>query len=345
MGKDQLQYFHIEKSHLKDDKIFGFNLYIYHPVSKSYTIYLHGNSPLTREKEEFMDFMLEKGGQLAVSLNQSKTFLRSMEYQKEDIPSLKTQPIDELEKQQKEMKELLEQESEDLFPFKEILSQSALNNNFKPLIQRARLEIMTFSPRISVNVSTASYLAEHLLKEDNHLNRTVALCYFIAKNMDIKDESTLAAMVCASYFAHIGQTGLDLFFSRTEQLKLSPKQKNRYQKHPGLAHHLMRKSKADIDTRVFKIIEDHHERQDGRGYPRGLMGANLDTLAMILGAVSHILEYSSGRITGSPVPLSVVLRNMKDKTFTAGLEFQFGDKIYDNLVNLLTSSPKDSEAA
>lgn len=339
-------FFHIEKVHLKDDRIFAFNIHVYHPVTKEYTLYLHGNSPLTKEKDEFLNFILDKGGELAISTKQCKTFLRSMEFVTDDIPSLRSdEVIDPLEAQSMAYQTILHEQEEEIFPFKEILSDVCENDDFTPLINRARLEIMTFSPRISQSVSTATYLAQQFLTLDSHLSRIVTLSYFMAKNMDMNDEDTLGDLVCAAFFAHIGQTQLDLFFSRNAQLKLSPSQKNKYQKHPALSQHLIRKSKAELSDRVLKIIEDHHERSDGRGYPRGMMGANLDPLALILGAVSHILEYSSGRVTGQEVPLKTVLRNMKEKTFAAGLEFQFGDRIYENLINLLSTSTASKEAA
>lgn len=340
------EYFHIQKAHLKEDRIFAFNLHVYHPVTKKYTLYLHGNGPLTKEKEEFLDYILSKGGELAVSVNQCKTFLRSMEYGADEIPSLKgNDSVGPLESQSLAYQSLLKEQKEELFPFKEVLSNVCENGDFTPLINRARLEIMTFSPRISQSVSTATFLAQHFLTIDNHLNRIVTLSYFMAKNMDMSDEKTLGDLICASFFAHIGQTQLDLFFSRNAQLKFSSVQKNKFEKHPGLGQHLIRKSKAELDDRVLKIIEDHHERSDGRGYPKGTMGANLDPLALILGAVSHILEYSSGRVTGQEVPLKTVLKNMKEKTFAAGLEFQFGDRIYENLINLLSTSTASAEAA
>ncbi len=343
MKMQESEYFHITKEHLKGEKIFGFNLFIFHPVSGKYTIYLYGNSPLTKEKMEFMDFLLSKGGELAVARKQSKTFLRSLDHKQEDIPSLKEKDEDPLDKRGRELKEVLSNSTEEVFPFKEVLSASSQSGDFLPIIRRARLEIMAFSPRVSPCVSLASYLAESLLKEDNHTNRIVALSYYMAKNLDMRDESTLGDLVCAAFLSHIGLTQLDLFYSQNACLNFSPKQKNKYQKHPGLSHHLIRKSKVELNERVLKIIEDHHERDDGRGYPRGIMGSALEPLSLILGAVAHVLEYASGKVTGSPTPLTSVLRNLKEKTFAPGLEFQFGDTIYDNLINLLSTNTEPEE--
>lgn len=343
MSTTESEYFHIEKEHLKGERIFGFNLFIYHPVSGKYTVYLYGNSPLTSEKMEFLDFLISKGGELAVPRKQSKTFLRSLEYQQEDIPSLREKEEDPLEKRGRELKEVLGAESEEIFPFKEVLGLASKSNDFTAIIRRARLEIMAFSPRVSPCVSLASYLAEHLLKDDNHTNRIVALSYYMAKNLDMKDESTLGDLVCGAYLAHIGMTQLDLFYSQNACLNFSPNQRNKFQKHPGLAHHIIRKSKVELNERVLKIIEDHHERDDGRGYPRGIMGSALGPLSLILGAVSHVLEYASGKITGSPTPLASVLRNLKNRTFAPGLEFQFGDTIYNSLINILSTNTESEE--
>jgi HD-GYP domain-containing protein (c-di-GMP phosphodiesterase class II) len=47
---------------------------------------------------------------------------------------------------------------------------------------------------------------------------------------------------------------------------------------------LVAKSK-DIDFEILAIIENHHERMDGSGYPRGIRGATIPLLARIAGLV------------------------------------------------------------
>jgi HD-GYP domain-containing protein (c-di-GMP phosphodiesterase class II) len=41
----------------------------------------------------------------------------------------------------------------------------------------------------------------------------------------------------------------------------------------------------DVDREVLGIIENHHERLDGSGYPRGTQGASIPLLARIAGLV------------------------------------------------------------
>jgi HD-GYP domain-containing protein (c-di-GMP phosphodiesterase class II) len=41
----------------------------------------------------------------------------------------------------------------------------------------------------------------------------------------------------------------------------------------------------DVDFEVLAIIENHHERMDGSGYPRGIEGAAIPVLARIAGLV------------------------------------------------------------
>jgi HD-GYP domain-containing protein (c-di-GMP phosphodiesterase class II) len=41
----------------------------------------------------------------------------------------------------------------------------------------------------------------------------------------------------------------------------------------------------DVDFEILAIIENHHERMDGSGYPRGMDGASIPLLARIAGLV------------------------------------------------------------
>lgn len=54
--------------------------------------------------------------------------------------------------------------------------------------------------------------------------------------------------------------------------------------HPKMGADMVEKSQ-EVDFEVLGIIENHHERADGSGYPRGLEGAAIPLLARIAGIV------------------------------------------------------------
>jgi cyclic di-GMP phosphodiesterase len=54
--------------------------------------------------------------------------------------------------------------------------------------------------------------------------------------------------------------------------------------HPKMGADLVGKSN-NIDFEILGIIENHHERMDGSGYPRGIEGASIPLLARIAGLV------------------------------------------------------------
>lgn len=336
------EYFFIEQSHLKDKKIFPFHLYVFNPLSKAYTFFLAANNPLIREKKELMDFICSKGGKIAILKNQQLTFMRSMNLSVYDIPSLLEEPKHELEKARFEKEK--EASKVPKFDTKEEFSKILKTQNFMAFIEAARREISLFNLRTSHTVSLAPYLAEKFMHEDNHLNRVVAFSYFMAKVNDIIDQESLADLVCAAFLSHIGLTQYAPKTVQAAQVQLNKEQFKNYQKHYGHSLHLIKRSQIELSPRCLKIIEQHHERIDGSGYPNQRKADHIEQLSLFLGAVAHIFEYSSGRITGSTVSLERTISLMKSKTKTSGLEFEFGDTILSSL-NLLLKSEQNNKAA
>lgn len=339
-------YFHVDLELLKPKAyaIYPFQIFVYHPIAKNYNVFLHGNSPLTKEKLEFLKFITQKGGEVAISRKQKRTFLHSCRVKEEDIPSLKEVTEHEFITRQRERAKKREQkESKEKFHFKDELEKATKSDNWMPLIEEIRDLALTFPYTISHTVSLASTLAEKLLTKDSPTNRVVALSAHLAQGCGMKDPLALGDLICAAFLAHLGHTQMQMLFSQKAYLELSSPQRRDYSKHPGLSQHMIRKSGLIISERCNKILYQHHERFDGSGYPEYKQGQFIEPLALVLGASAHILEYSSGKITGSPVAMSVVIKNMKEKTLSPGLEIEFGDTIYESLIYLLDSPKKESE--
>lgn len=337
--------FHIEKADLREKKLFPYHIFVYNPSNNSYNPFLFANSPLTNEKSDFLEFILSKGGELAVDMKQKKTFLIHGDLNEEDIPSLNIQEH-ELERSRKENQSNLEMQNatNGEVKFKEDLKKSIDEDNFTEMISRVKDEVMTFSVRKSHTVSLSSYLGEKLLIEDHFINRIVAVSYYMAKNCDMRDEEALADIICAAFFCHLGHTQLDSKLTHKAHLEFTESELKQYKKHPNLSHHLLNKSGVELSERCMNIIFQHHERNDGSGYPMYKKGEHIDQLSLILGAVSHIFEYSYGHVTGSKTEMVKVIRNLKNKSFTAGLEFEFGDKIYESLINILSTDTVEEVA-
>lgn len=346
--KTEYDFFMIEREHLKDGKTFPFQIYVFNPLHKKYSMFLNGNRPLTKELETFLNYLLEKGGKLAILKNQRRTFLNSQEFHESDIPSLKARELHPLEKERimnVKLKEMHDQKN-GAFSFQTEFKKACLNDNFEKIIESARIEILTFSVTQSPTISLALQLTKTHLIQDNFLNRLVAISYFFAKTASIHDVEALSDIVCGAYLSHIGLTQLPLTMTRNPYSSLFDKDKKLFQKHTILGHHLIKKGQLEISERCKKIVLDHHERVSGSGYPAMKYNESIDTLALIVGSVAHLLEFSTGKINGSKLPIENIIIRMKNKTYSEGLEFDFGEKIFNILVNLIdTDKLEENKAA
>lgn len=345
----QDQFFTIELEQLKAEgnQTFPFHIYVYNPQSEKYSTFLFANSPMTQQKLDFLTYITQKGGRIAVNKNQENTFLTDRKVAKEEIEDLMEVPEHEFITRRRERLEKFEKKKERAqFHFKAELTNAVAQDDFMSLIREAREEAMTFSYTISHTVSLASYLAEKLLVKDTYINRVVALSFHLAKSCGMKDPIALGDLIVAAFLAHLGHTQMDLLFSQKCHMEMSDKERREYKKHPGLSQHLIRKSGIIISERCNKVLYQHHERFDGGGYPEYKQGQFIEPLALVLGSCSHIMEYTTGKITGSPVAMKVVINNMRNKTLSPGLEIEFGDTIFESLIYLLDeSNSKDKPQA
>jgi response regulator RpfG family c-di-GMP phosphodiesterase len=267
--KTEYDYFLIDIENLKGKKTFPFQLFIFNPSHKKFSMFLNGNRPLSKEHENFLNYILERGGKLAILKNQRKTFLIAQETTAAEIPSLKERELHPLEKERLmniKFKEIYD-EKIGAFSLQSEFEVACQNDNFEKIIEYTRIEILTFSVTLSATVSLAIHLAKTQLDKDNFLNRIVAVSYLLAKNCNIVDQDALSDVICGAYLSHLGLTQTPLTIARTPYNQLSPKEKLLFQKHTILGHHLIKKSKIDLSERCKKIILDHHERAGGNGYP------------------------------------------------------------------------------
>lgn len=343
--KTEYDFFMIDKEHLKGKKTFPFQLFIFNPAYKKFSMFLNGNRPLTKEHDQFLDFILEKGGKLAILKNQRKTFLVAQETLASEIPSLKERELHPLEKERimnMKLQEMYEAKN-GVFAFQSEFEKACTNDNFDNIIECARVEIITFSVTTSQTISLAIHLAKTYLVKDNFLNRIVAVAYFLTKNCNIVDQDALADVICGSYFAHLGLTQTPLTIARTPYRMLGDKEKSLYQKHTILGHHLIKKSQIQLSERCKKIILDHHERISGNGYPSMKYGDQIETLSQIVGGVSHIFEYSSGRITGGKLSMKSIIIALGSKSYLPGLEFDFNEMVFQSIISLINTDKEETK--
>ncbi len=345
--KTEYDFFIIDRDHLKGKRTFPFQLYVFNPIHKKYSMFLNGNRPMTRELETFMDFMLERGGKIAILKKQRRTFLTAQEFHESEIPSLATRELHELEKERimnLKLKEMYD-EKNGAFSFQSEFEKACETDNFEKIIEFARVEIITFSVTQSQTVSLALEMAKKYLDKDTFVNRIVATSYLFAKTCNINDQAALADIVCGAFLLHLGYTQLPLSMVRTPTMSLFDKDKKLFEKHTILGNHLIKKSGIEISERAKKIILDHHERVLGNGYPSMKYSESIEQLSLIVGSITHLFEYSSGKINGTKTPMKSIIISMKNKTFTPGLELDFGEKVFSSLVTLINTDKIEEKKA
>jgi len=88
--------------------------------------------------------------------------------------------------------------------------------------------------------------------------------------------------------------------------------------------------------REIDIIHNHHERPDGKGYPRGLRGPQLDLLTGILTVADAFDAMTSPRSYSTAMPLEECIRTMEE-----GKGTQFMADVVDTLLRLVRNGDLD----
>jgi putative nucleotidyltransferase with HDIG domain len=105
-------------------------------------------------------------------------------------------------------------------------------------------------------------------EDESHCARVALWSTFLARAVDL-DEATVRDLELAALLHDIGEVGLREGLMDKPGL-FTPDERAEMQRHPVLGASML----ADIPLlrRAMPIIESHHERFDGGGYPRGLAG-------------------------------------------------------------------------
>jgi HD-GYP domain-containing protein (c-di-GMP phosphodiesterase class II) len=96
-------------------------------------------------------------------------------------------------------------------------------------------------------------------------------------------------------------------------------------RHPGDGYELLRRHLAGNEVPA-QIAFEHHEREDGSGYPRGLSGAETHPFAKIVAVADVYDAMTSHRVYRRPIPSHKAL---------AEIRADAGGKLYRNAVDVL----------
>ncbi len=118
--------------------------------------------------------------------------------------------------------------------------------------------------------------------------------------------------------------------------RLDDEEYNEIKKHPIKGANIL--SAMSMFKEVVPLVEYHHERIDGKGYPHGLKGDEIPFLARIISVADAFDAMTSDRVYRTKMDLSQAIEQLE-----RGKNAQFDAKVVDVFVELLKDYPKMKE--
>ncbi len=126
---------------------------------------------------------------------------------------------------------------------------------------------------------------------ESHSVRVAQYATFIATELNM-DKTDIENIWVAGVLHDIGKIGIsDIVLNKKE--RLTPEEYEVVKQHPSIAYKIL--SNIGLETNIMNAIKHHHERYDGRGYPDGLAGENIDLMASIISVADSFDAITSDR--------------------------------------------------
>ncbi|WP_164821288.1 HD-GYP domain-containing protein [Paenibacillus koleovorans] len=135
------------------------------------------------------------------------------------------------------------------------------------------------------------------------------------------DEPELHLLTTAASLCDIGMIKLPSGLLQ-KTTGLMPHEYEIMKQHTVMGHQLLLDS--GVDSRVALIALQHHEREDGSGYPNRLTGSQLDPLSRIVGLADMYMAMTTERPHRAAMPFYQVVTQLFDEITLGRLESNLG---------------------
>ena len=180
----------------------------------------------------------------------------------------------------------------------------------------------------SVLTSMKKTMLEKSDETEAHAERLAALSHRLGRVMNLPDED-LVALELLSTLHDIGKISVDKDIL-TKVGTLTDEEWLEIKKHPEVGFRIALAS-PEL-AHIAEYILSHHERWDGRGYPRGIAGAEIPLLARILAVVDSFDAMTQDRSYRRAMPVEAALQEIRRNAGT-----QFDPDIAEVFLSLIES--------
>ena len=159
-----------------------------------------------------------------------------------------------------------------------------------------------------------------------HSDRVSEYSVLIGKKVGLSDND-IKTLQIGGLFHDIGKIGVPDTILQKEA-KLTDNEYSQIKQHPNIGVHIL--SNAKIFQDILPIVEHHHEKYDGTGYPSKLKGEEIPYLARIAAVADSFDAMTSRRTYRDALPLETVISEFERCKGT-----QFDPKLTDVFLDIL----------
>lgn len=161
-----------------------------------------------------------------------------------------------------------------------------------------------------------------------HCNRVSEYCVLIGKKLGLPQED-LDKLLIGGLFHDIGKIGIPDNILKKES-KLTNEEYDEIQTHTSLGVDILTRNK--VFKEIIPIVEYHHEKYDGNGYPFKLKGDEIPLAARITAVADTFDAMTSKRSYRDPIPLTDVVEEFKKCSGT-----QFDPNIVNTFLDIINN--------
>lgn len=162
----------------------------------------------------------------------------------------------------------------------------------------------------------------------NHVKRVSKYSQILAEKYGLSKRETMLITMAAPIH-DVGKVGIsDSILMKPG--KLTPEEFEIVKTHTTIGYSMLKSSNRDVLKSAAIIAHEHHERYDGKGYPRGLKGDKIHIYGRIVGVADVFDALGSSRVYKKPWVMNDILKYFKEEK---GKHFDpvLVDILFDNL--------------